>query len=212
MEHIYSAEYDQDDRDAELECLEECLSRVRLSLPRSATDLATASHSDFPGVVWLNVLMDVNAVFLFHRPQRSEGAGPATRWQHCLAAARNTATVIRHASRVSTDLVMNPNIAAPIFTCARILVIEHLLSSSLLSCSQSASAALCADLDALQLFFDRLSEAFGGVGKKFRDGVLYHLQQSAESVREIKARGCRELLTSCGKWPTLTEAKNEMVS
>ena len=211
---MHSAEHDQDDRDAELECLEECLSQVRLSLPRSATDLATASHTDFPGVVWLNVLMDVNTVFLFHRPQRGgeAGAGPASRWQHCLAVARNTAAVIRSASRISTDLLMNPNIAAPIFTCARVLVIEHLLPPASPDPSPSASAALRADLDVLLLFFDRLSEAFGGVGNKFRNGVLYHLQQSAESAREIKARGSRELLTSCGKWPTLAEAKTGTVS
>lgn len=201
VEHMYS-----DSQDPEgWEVLEEDLSQLRLVLPRSASDLAAASHTDFHRVVWLNVLLNVKTIFIYHRPF-DVSAKDTTMWQHCLAAAHNTAMLIRAASRVSTDPLINPNIAAPIFTCARVLVIERLLPSSITTPDRSWSAEVQKeDLDTFLLVFDRLSEAFDGVGKKFRNGIKYHLHQSPEAVRKLKAGGSRELLASCGGWPALGE-------
>ncbi|KAM0622080.1 hypothetical protein ACHAPH_006270 [Verticillium nonalfalfae] len=227
VEHMYWPESDDDDEDdaqrheSMLGSLQEDLSQMRLMLPRSATDLANAAHSDFTYVVWLNVMMNVNTVFLFHRPptrrleqgshdedmvngEDGSSRSATSNWELCVAVARKTAMLIREASRVSTDLLMNPMIAAPTFTCARILVIEHLLSSAPLNSGGGrvvrTSSGFVADLQVLLLMFDRLSESFSGVGAKFRSGVLYHLKQGPENAREIKAAGSKELLESCAKW------------
>ncbi|KAK5655679.1 hypothetical protein OQA88_5612 [Cercophora sp. LCS_1] len=211
IEHLFSPEYDQGDSELHSECLDlqNDISRVRLMMPRSVTDLAAASHADFKHVVWLRIMMNVNNVFLYHRPSRtdcdtenlsSEG------WQNSLAAARDTAQLVREASRVSTDLLMNPWVAAPIFTCARILAIEYLSSSSPNSGESGyGKTAMRADLEVMLLIFDRLDEAFGGVMHKFRIGLLYHLHQGQASVQDVKANGSRGLLLSCGKWPTVKD-------
>jgi len=228
MEHLHSPEYGLDDDDtdhtwqSERQELEQDLGQTRLVLPRWATELAASSYTDFKQVVWLKVVMNVNTVLLDHRPaipkqqhQQHNNPSAADRdtdgtgsWQHCVAAACNTALLIREASRVSTDLVVNPHIAAPIFTCGRVLVIEHLknntnnhTSGHKRHSSSNSNSLLQTDLEVLFLIFDRMSEAFGGVGNKFRDGLLYHLGRSPAELMAIKQGGSRQLLTSCGTWP-----------
>lgn len=209
VEHMFSPEYDQGDPELQSECheLQDSLSRVRLMLPRSATDFAAASHTDFRHVAWLRVMMSVNTVFLHHRPMQSHDDGlDSGTWQQCLATARDTAQLIREASRISTDLFMNPWLAAPIFTCARILSIEYLSPSSSESGESSyGRAAIRTDLEVMLLIFDRLDEAFGGIMNKFRTGLLYHLHQDKQSIQGVKLNGSRGLLLSCGKWPTIKD-------
>ncbi|KAK3360413.1 fungal-specific transcription factor domain-containing protein [Lasiosphaeria hispida] len=216
--HMFSPDYNQDDaaRRSERDELEQHLTQTRLMLPRCATDLAAARYQDFKYVVWLNVLMNVNTVLLHHQPQRGgievadEAApgiaddGGSSSWQHCVAAAHNTALLVREACRVSTDLLMNPHVSAPIFTCSRILVVEYLLSSAK-GQRQQRSPALRSDLEVMMLMFDRLHEVYGGVFQKFRVGLLYHLHQEEYCVRAVKACGSRGLLRCCGDWPTLQD-------
>ena len=223
-EYMFSPVFGQDDPQHELEKahLDQDLGQMRLILPRSATDLAAASHEDFGQVVWLRITMDVNTVSLYHRPQQNPGTVPSDypndeecdstrlleegRWQHCVVAARNTVLSIREVSRVSTDLMMNPYLAASIFTCARVLAIEYILSSPTSDTSNTDQEAqrrqeLREDLEIMVLIFERLCETFGGVLEKFRVGLLYQLRLDAASVRAVKAGGTRGLLESCGKWP-----------
>ncbi|KAK3690491.1 fungal-specific transcription factor domain-containing protein [Podospora appendiculata] len=206
VEHMYSPEYDLHDpaHESERLALEHDLAHTRLVLPRSATDLSAAGYATFKHVVWLNIIMNLTTVLLFHRPSPPNAdSGDENRgsWQLCVAAARNTARVIREASRVSTELLINPHVAAPIFTCGRILVVEYLLPSGESGAARTRDPALRADLEVMLLIFDRLGEAFEGVGKKFRSGLLYHLRQEVSCVQAIKDGGSRELLTTCGKWP-----------
>ncbi|KAK0638603.1 fungal-specific transcription factor domain-containing protein [Cercophora newfieldiana] len=216
-DHMFSPVFGQDDPQHQLERaqLDQDLTQMRLILPRYATDLAAANHADFAHVIWLRLTMDVNTISLYHRPQTTPSATLDTqdatglveedRWQHCVAAARNTVRLIREASRVSTDLLLNPYLAASLFTSARILAIEYILSSPAADGpnkdQEIQREALRADLDVMMLSFDRLSEALGGVLHKFRVGLLYQLRLDAAAVRAIKAGGTRGLLESCGKWP-----------
>ncbi|KAK3319552.1 fungal-specific transcription factor domain-containing protein [Cercophora scortea] len=210
VEHMYSPEYDLHDaaHESERAALEHDLAQTRLVLPRSATDLSAASYATFKHVVWLNIVMNLNTVLLFHRPSLPN-AGSDNSWQLCVAAARNVARVIREASRVSTELLINPHVAAPIFTCGRILVVEYLIPSGAphagpgLNGVKTSDPELRADLEVMLLIFDRLGEAFEGVGRKFRLGLLYHLRQELSCVQAIKDGGSRELLTTCGKWPAI---------
>ncbi|KAK0614571.1 fungal-specific transcription factor domain-containing protein [Immersiella caudata] len=224
-EHMFSPVFGQDDPEHKLEKdqLDQDLTQMRLLLPRYATDLAVANHADFRHVIWLRLTMDMNTVSLHHRAEYLQmaaddgvndeqetraGSREGDRWQHCVVAARNTVALIRETSRVSTDLMMNPFLAASIFSSARILAIEYTLSSP---DSEGANTdqqlqqrqALRADLEVMNLIFERLCEAFGGVFEKFRIGLLYQLRLDATAVRAVKAGGTRGLLESCGKWPAL---------
>ncbi|KAK0716216.1 fungal-specific transcription factor domain-containing protein [Lasiosphaeris hirsuta] len=218
--HMFSPDYNEDDtaRRSERNELEQHMAQTRLMLPRCATDLAAARYQDFRYVVWLNVLMNVNTVLLHHQPQSgyveiadeaASGAvdsGSLGSWQHCVGAAHNTALAIREACRVSTDLLMNPHISAPIFTCSRVLAVEYLLSS-VEGQRQQQNPALRSDLEVMISVFDRLHEVFGGVFQKYRVGLLYHLHQDEYCAREVKACGSRGLLSCCGDWPTLQEVE-----
>lgn len=217
---MFSPDYDLEDTQIQSEqaSLEEVLAQARLTLPRSATDLAAANHADFAHVIWLRVMMDVNTILLYHRPSKNtHNSALATEpeidiphetdhWQRCLSAARSTALLIREASTISTDLIMNPLIAAPVFTCARILAIEYMLSSPTLQSGGAGKpqrrSALGADLETMLLIFNRLDEAFGGILHKFRVGLLYHLGLDIAAIKSVKAGGSRGLLLSCSNWPT----------
>lgn len=222
-EHMFSPVFGQDDPQHldEREQLEQNLAEMRLMLPRYATDLPAAYREDFRHVIWLRMTMDVNTISLHHRPQPGHQSGAhvgssvtdsstATvqedRWQHCVVAAQSTVSLIREASAITTDLLMNPFLVASIFTSARILVIEYVLSAptgdaldaDLPRCQRTA---LRDQLEVMVLIFERLSEAFGGVMDKFRVGLLHQLNSDAASIRAVKAGGTRGLLESCGKWP-----------
>ncbi|KAK1829127.1 hypothetical protein QBC39DRAFT_139917 [Podospora conica] len=205
-EHMYSPEYDQHDdhHRSERETLEQTLTKMRLVLPRSATDLAAASAPDFRHAVWLRISMDVHTIFLYHTPEKSaqppaQAECDQDNWNLCVATARSTAVLIREASRVSVDLLMNPLLAAPIFVCARILVIEYLLSSPSPPDSPRRDPALRADLETMVLILDRLQESFSGV-QKFRVGLFFHLRHDPTDLLIIKSEGSRGILRTCSKW------------
>ena len=126
-------------------------------------------------------------------------------WNRCVATARNTALLVREASRVSIDLLINPLLAAPIFVCARILVIEYFLSGypppglAATSPQPRRDPALRADLEVMVLILDRLKEAFQGV-QKFRVGLFFHLQQDPTGILALKYEGSRGIIRSCSKW------------
>jgi hypothetical protein len=210
-EHMYSPEYDEQDapQRSERETLEQTLTKMRLVLPRSATDLAAASSSDFRYAVWLRISMDVHTIFLHHTPKKSlqhhdRDECHQDNWSRCVATARNTALLIREASRVSVDLLMNPLLAAPIFVCARILVIEYVLTSHPPPDPPRRDSALRADLEAMVLALDRLKEAFNGV-EKFRVGLFFHLRHDPAALLAIKSEGSRGILRTCSKWTCFSD-------
>jgi len=210
-EHMYSPEYDEQDapQRSERETLEQTLTKMRLALPRSATDFAAASSSELRYAVWLRISMDVHTIFLHHTPKNNlqnhdRDECHQDNWNRCVATARNTALLIREASRVSVDLLMNPLLAAPIFVCARILVIEYVLTSHPPPDPPRRDSALRADLEAMVLALDRLKEAFNGV-EKFRVGLFFHLRHDPAALLTIKSEGSRGILRTCSKWTCFSD-------
>lgn len=210
-EHMYSPEYDLSGahQRSERETLEQALTEMRLVLPRSATDLAAARSSNVRFAVWLRISMDVHTIFLHHTPERilqhhARDECHQDNWNLCVATARNTALLIREASRVSVDLLMNPLLAAPIFVCARILVIEYLLTSHAAADPPGHDPALRADLEVMVLILDRLKEAFSGA-QKYRVGLFFHLCQDPAGLLVIKSEGSRGILRTCSKWTSFPD-------
>ncbi|KAK7422579.1 hypothetical protein QQX98_001603 [Neonectria punicea] len=213
-ERIYTLDFDLEEQKPHLDALTSHLLRMRLMLPRSATDLSAADYRDFGYVVWLNAVMSVSTILLYHKPLREgetiEGQSElATNWPHCVAAARGTVSIIRDASRTSVDYIVNPHLSSQLFTCGRILAMEYLCPSAprkVAATSDSDPATskdpgLRDDLEILLLAFERMKEALKAVGRKFRNGLVYCLQENEAHVLESKARGSSELLKSCASWP-----------
>ncbi|UKZ83857.1 hypothetical protein TrVFT333_011671 [Trichoderma virens FT-333] len=134
-EGLDCAEDDEGERKERIEVLCEQLVRVRLMLPRSATELSMANYDEFIEVIWLNVILNACTILLHHRPLREGeslddvGTEMAKNWPLCVAAARNTISVLRDASRVSVDFVSNAHFPCLLFTSCRILIIEYFCPS-----------------------------------------------------------------------------------
>ncbi|KAH6889747.1 fungal-specific transcription factor domain-containing protein [Thelonectria olida] len=218
-ERIYALDYDYEEQKPHLDALTSNLLRIRLMLPRSATDLSAADYRDFTYVVWLNVIMSVGTILLYHRPlgdgeTLDDQTELSTNWPHCVFAARGAVATIRDASRSSTDFVINPHLSAKLFTCGRILVMEYICPSIPQRKTTTGSpstitrdAALRDDLDILFLTFERLKEALNGVGRKFRNGLVMYIRDDEKHVLESKASGSRGLLRTCERWPQVDDVE-----
>ncbi|RYP69593.1 hypothetical protein DL770_008199 [Monosporascus sp. CRB-9-2] len=216
---------DQSEKESCFRSLESCLVNLRLSLPRSVTSLSAAPFDDLTNITWLNVVMNINTIFLYHGRDADADNKAATHWHHCLTAARNTAALIREAGPISTDLLLNPHTASPLFCCSRILIIEYLVPSqpgdvsssatgglstptwdpqasptSQTSVSTARDPALKQDLDLALLVFERLAEPFGPIGLKSKLGMVYHLGQDVETALRIKENGIKDIMSRCASW------------
>ncbi|KAL7808675.1 fungal-specific transcription factor domain-containing protein [Trichoderma gracile] len=185
------------------------LAKVRLMLPRSATELSMAKYDEFMEVVWLNILLNACTVLLHHRPLREgeslddDETDTAKNWPHCVAAARNTISVLRDASRVSIDFVSNAHFPCLLFTCSRILLVEYFYPSK---CGKGArDSKLREDLEVVALTYIRLKEEWRGLGQKFGKGMYFYLHQGEGFARETKAGGARSLLGVCDTWITIPD-------
>ncbi|KAI5468080.1 fungal-specific transcription factor domain-containing protein [Mariannaea sp. PMI_226] len=211
-ERIYALDYEFEEQKPYIDALTSTLPRIRLMLPRSATDLSAADYRDFPYVVWLSAIMSVSTILLHHRPlhdgeTHEQLTELSTNWPHCVSVARSTAAVIRDASRSSTDFVINPHLSSSLFTCGRIIVMEYVCPSlpQRPSRADSASplqrdAALRDDLQVLVFTFERMKEALKLVGRKFRNGLVFYLKDEPACILESKAGGSKGLLGTCDKW------------
>ncbi|KAJ2893901.1 hypothetical protein MKZ38_008125 [Zalerion maritima] len=144
MDHICTTDLDAEERKAKQDELELTLERLRLTIPRAATSLAWAHHSDFTDVVWLNCMLNTATVLFYHRPEECgkplDLSGKLeSRWPHCVTASKQSIELIRDAARTSTELLTNPHIFAPLFACGRILVIEYILPSQARTVPEASS-------------------------------------------------------------------------
>lgn len=214
-ERIYTLDDDSDEQRPHIDALTSHLLRIRLMLPRSATSLSAANYSDFTLVTWLSIVLNTSTILLYHKPlhgnETHEGQSElATNWPHCVAAARNSVSMIRDASRTSTEIFINPHLSSKLFTCGRIIVMEYLCPSTKRSSASPNSAclkdpALRDDIEVLLLTFERMREALKGVGRKFRNGLVFCLREDKAQVLESKACGSSDLLRSCVNWPVVDD-------
>lgn len=201
---VFGPEADSDIQSVDLQKLASYQSTLNLMLPLSATRLSAANYNDHPYVVWLNVLLNVSSVFLYHRPSSDGEEGAEIHWVDCMAAARNTVTIIRDASRMSIELIINPHLATMFLTCARILIIEYLSPSVSQQCKDPT---LLEDIKILYYASEKLNGALQALGRKFRNGLMFYLQQNEQQVLEGKAGGAKDLLKSCDQWPDFPDSE-----
>ena len=224
---------DRDDYESEFKALDTDLIRVRLSIPRSASFLPTATADNQSHVVWLNAVTNSCAILLHNsfnplpRPSQTTLNGSSTssfeptsglgehliHWSHCLTAARNTVGLVKDASRVSMEMLLNPHISRFFYLSGRIITLEYLESkfasnSQQLNNSQqsiglqdrTSHQSLRTEIDFLLLLFDRLTEVFREVGAKLKASLLRDLDQDAETVSRVKAGGVKTMMTACPGW------------
>ncbi|RFU81816.1 mfs transporter [Trichoderma arundinaceum] len=204
-----------------IESLCEHLSRIRLMLPRSATELSLANYDEFAQVIWLNVILNACTILLHHRPLHEgeslddTGTELATHWPHCVAAARGTISILRDAARVSIDFVTNAHFPCLLFTSCRVLMTEYFCPSRYqkeakegdgVHMSMARDPKLREDLEVVAMTFSRMREEWRGIGQKFSKGMYYYLQQGEDFARKSKAAGARSVLGVCDTWANIPDA------
>ncbi|KAL7784620.1 fungal-specific transcription factor domain-containing protein [Trichoderma ceciliae] len=196
------------------------LVRIRLMLPRSATELSLANYNEFMQVVWLNILLNACTIFLHHRPLHEGetiddvGTEMATNWPHCVAAARGTISILRDASRTSIDFVSNAHFPCLIFISCRVLMTEYFHPSRCRKNVQSENGVHLPqvrdpkpreDLEVAAMTYIRMKGEWRSLGQKFGKGMYFYLHQGEEPARKAKAGGARSLLGTCDTWPNIPD-------
>jgi hypothetical protein len=221
-EVMHSVDFDHDKDESKLETCIAHLVRIQLMLPQFATDLSAARYEDFPAVVWLNFLLATCTILLHHRPLKGGETldGPssmASHWPHCVAASRNSVSMIRQASRSSTNLLTNAHIPTLLFSLSRILVIEYFCpSQAKYGADPNAKgveppanvvrdSALRENLGVLALSFTRLRDALDRVGQKFYKGFAFWVMEGPKVSPEAKRIGSLTLLHTCENWPAVPD-------
>jgi hypothetical protein len=118
-------------------------------------------------------------------------------------AAKNTARVVKDASRIlpDLDLLLNIHIGGALYMAACLLVIHWRMTGD---------DSMLPDIDIFMLVFRRTEERFTFVGLKFRLALEKDLERDGESVRELREAGLKGLLADCSKWSFVKEKAAEM--
>jgi hypothetical protein len=196
-EHVNTPNSDPEPQRKEFNELDSHIILFRLSLPRSSTSVVSAPAADQPSVVWLVAILNTLIILLHHRTisHNNSSSVPLTTdedgFAHCTAAARNIIQLVKDASRISIELLLNPHIAPMLYLAGRILILEW---------TNTRDESIRSDIDILLLVFDRLSETFAALGKKFRRGVLHDLDLDPVTAWKIKAAGSKGLMTEASQW------------
>ncbi|CAH0056792.1 unnamed protein product [Clonostachys solani] len=212
---IYQNEFDYTKGTSVLDSLSASLIRLRLLIPREATDLSFADPRDFKLVIWLNAIMTANTVFLHHQPlldkeSLDEPSGMSKNWPHCVAASRNLVAGLRDMCRSSTDFADNAFLASLVYAGSRILVIEYIVSSNDTTSRQSGNSSIAsskyqnlkADIDLLYHIFRHFKVSLGRSGEQCYDAFVHSMTMDEERSRAAKAGSLLDMLRICDRWPS----------
>ncbi|KAF2145307.1 uncharacterized protein K452DRAFT_264207 [Aplosporella prunicola CBS 121167] len=193
--------------DQEFNDLDAILVRFRLSLPLTATDLSCTSPLDYKTVVWFTAILHGSTILLHYRAASSVCTGrycgssngsssesflPArSSWRLCVAAARDIIQLIKDASRIATNTLVNPHLSAILCLCSRVLLIQW---------HYTTDRSFRNDIDLVLLVFERMSEVFPVLGRKFCDRIRNDLHLSCKDVQTMYESGSKELLEQCSAW------------
>jgi hypothetical protein len=191
----------------ECEALDSLIIKFRLSLPRSATSILEASSETRLQAVWLNVTIDALAILLHYRCASLTSDTPSTaqaqedqQFTLALTAARNIVQLIKDASRISTDLLLNPHIGGSFYIAACVLIIHWRLTGD---------SSIELDIDIFKLLLARFEERYAFLGLKFGLALQRVLERSVEEMRGLRESGMRGMLADCSKWSFVKERAAE---
>jgi hypothetical protein len=167
--------------------------KFRLSIPRQATSILEAQPADRGQVVWLQVILNTCIMLLNHRcTKNSPIADASSPFMVAVAAARNTAHIVKDASRISIESLISPHIASSLYVAVLLLVIQW---------RTTGDPKLKEEIDLFALVFERMNEAFVFLGLKFSYALEHDLERSqGNNLEELRDRGLRGLLADCSKW------------
>ncbi|KAF2118153.1 fungal-specific transcription factor domain-containing protein [Lophiotrema nucula] len=193
-EHIHSLHEDPSDPEYVEECqkLDDHIITLRLSLPRATTSILDAPPESRNNVIWLVTTLNTIAILLHFRvADMTDPDESREQFSRAVIAAKNTMSVVKDASRISTDLLLNSHIAASLYIASAVLIIQWKLTGD---------QSLKADIDLVGLIFDRVYEVFTFPGLKFKLALLHDMERSEESIIKMRDRGMKGLLADCSKW------------
>ncbi|KAK2762206.1 hypothetical protein FQN54_001215 [Arachnomyces sp. PD_36] len=230
-EHLQApyASTDPEEYESEFRSLEADLIRLRLSIPRCISSVPSGPTNTSKQAVWLNVMVNTSTILLHSRskPRGTEapindqetrddsGVADASQetkdlsekkmqWSYCLAAAHSTVDIVKNASRVSLEILLNPHTPVAFYFAGRVLALEYVDTKSSGSSDSQQQQEKCqslrTEIDFLLLLFDRITEVFHALGTKFKSGLLFDLGQDVETARRIKTEGIRAFLGNCRGW------------
>ena len=177
--------------------LDSTVVKFRLSLPRQATSILDAPPAERGNVVWLNAILNLMAILLHYRCASNVPVpNPPAQFPLAIAAAQNTAQIVKDASRFSIDLLMSAHIGSSLYVSACLLVIQWRLTGD---------EKLKEDIDLFALVFDRMNELFVFLGLKFKLALEHDLSRDTESILKLRDRGFQGLLADCSKWTFVKE-------
>jgi len=142
--------------------------------------------------VWLRINLNSLAILLHFRCSKDVPVpDTASHFTLVVTAARNTAQIVKDASRVSIDTLLSAHIGSSLYVAVCVLVIQW---------RTTQDESLKAEIDLFELVFDRMDEVFSFLGLKFKFALQHDLKRSKESLMSLRERGFRGLLADCSKW------------
>jgi hypothetical protein len=203
-EQVNSLHADPDDPLYTEECndLDSFLVRFRLSLPIQASSVLECPIEARNHVVWLNITLNSMAILLHYRfAKLVDDIGAHKQFALALVGAKNTAQIVKDASRISIDLLLSPHIGPSLYIAACVLVLHWKLSGD---------ESVKPDIDLFGLVFDRYNEVFLYLGLKFKLALEHDIARSRESALDLRERGFRGLLADCSKWSFVKDRASAM--
>jgi hypothetical protein len=203
VELVYSLHDAPDTPEYAEDCdeLDSHIVKFRLSIPRQATSILEAQPADRGQVVWLQVVLNTCVMLLNHRCANNVSSADASSpFMVAVAAARDTAQIVKDASRVSIEPLISPHIASSLYVAVLLLVIQW---------RTTGDPKLKEEIDLFALVFDRMNDAFVFLGLKFSYALEHDLERSqGDHLEELRDRSLRGLLADCTKW---THIKDKIV-
>ncbi|KAF2281285.1 uncharacterized protein EI97DRAFT_367574 [Westerdykella ornata] len=186
----------------ECEELDSMIVKFRLTLPRQLTSILQSPPKSRSHVIWLNVILNAMAIILHYRcASLSSESDAQDQFTRAVIAAKNTASLIRDASRISIDLLLNPHICSALTLTASVLIIHWRLE---------ADDSVKTDIDIIKLVIERFEEKFSFLGLKFRLALERDLGRDREGILDLRDRGLKGFLADCSKWSFVKEKALEM--
>jgi hypothetical protein len=186
----------------ECKALDESLIKFRISLPRATSSILECPPEAQAHVVWLQILLNTQFILLHYRAAGLIDTKDAHKqFMRAVAAAKNTAEIVKDATRVSTDLLLSAHVGSSLYIAACVLVIHWRMTDD---------KTLESDIELFKFVFERFYEAFHFLGLKFKLGLEHDLNRDRQSILDLRERGFRGLLADCSKWSYVQKKAEEL--